>query len=97
MRNLIENAVRATVAGGEVEVAVERDGDRAVIRVADRGPGVVPELLGRILEPYFSTQSGGTGLGLPIARRVVEEHGGVLTVRNRPSGGFEVAVTIPTG
>jgi signal transduction histidine kinase/HAMP domain-containing protein len=97
VRNLVENAVRASAAGGRVEVAVEtRDGD-VVVRVADDGPGVPPELVGRVVEPYFSTQSGGTGLGLPIARRIAEEHGGTLALRNRPSGGFEVTITIPRG
>jgi signal transduction histidine kinase len=96
VRNLIENAVRASASGGEVEVGVAaRDGNIA-IRVADRGPGVPPELLPRILEPYFSTQSGGTGLGLPIARRVAQEHGGELRVSNRSAGGFEVTITIPS-
>jgi len=95
VRNLIENAVRASSGGGAVDVAVERRAASAAIRVGDRGAGVPPELLGRILEPYFSTQSGGTGLGLPIARRVAEEHGGELAVRNRPEGGFEVTITIP--
>jgi two-component system nitrogen regulation sensor histidine kinase NtrY len=95
LRNLVENAVRASPAGSTVEVTIERLDGEATIRVADQGAGVPPELLGRILEPYFSTQSGGTGLGLPIARRVAEEHGGGLSVRNRPSGGFEVAITIP--
>jgi len=95
VRNLIENAVRASASAGRVEVGVSRDEGGARIRVSDAGPGVEPELLGRILEPYFSTQSGGTGLGLPIARRVAEEHGGSLSLRNRPQGGLEVTVTIP--
>jgi len=95
VRNLLENAIRASAGGGEVEVRLDVEGDEAVVRVADAGPGVPEPLLGRIVEPYFSTHSGGTGLGLPIARRVVEEHGGRLSVRNRPSGGLEVTLTIP--
>jgi two-component system sensor histidine kinase HupT/HoxJ len=56
---------------------------------------VPPGQLGRVLEPYFSTHATGTGLGLPIAARIAEEHGGTLVARNRPTGGFEVVVTIP--
>jgi signal transduction histidine kinase len=95
LRNLLENAVRASAGRGEVEVRVFRRDGAAAIAVADQGPGVAPELLDRIFEPYFSTHAGGTGLGLPIARKIVEEHGGVLAARNRPSGGLEAVITIP--
>ena len=63
--------------------------------VADSGPGVPEELLGRIFDPYFSTHDTGTGLGLPIASRITQEHGGQVTARNRPGGGLEVTITIP--
>jgi len=95
LRNLIENAMRASSGRGHVEVALEALDGLARIRVADDGPGVPEELLERIFEPYFSTHAGGTGLGLPIARRIVEEHEGTLTARNLPTGGLEVAITIP--
>jgi len=95
LRNLLENALRASAGRGEVEVRLERSGGSARIAVADRGPGVAPEQLERIFEPYFSTHAGGTGLGLPIARRIAEEHGGTLAARNRPSGGLEAVITIP--
>jgi two-component system nitrogen regulation sensor histidine kinase NtrY len=67
----------------------------ARIAVLDSGPGVPADLLPRIFDPYFSTHDTGTGLGLPIARRVVEEHGGNVTARNRPEGGLEAVITIP--
>ena len=95
VRNLIENSVRASAGRGRVEIRVERQDGAAVVRVADQGPGVPPELLPRILEPYFSTHAAGTGLGLPIAAKVAEEHGGSLVARNRISGGLEVVVRIP--
>jgi nitrogen fixation/metabolism regulation signal transduction histidine kinase len=95
VRNLLENALRASAGGGKVVVQVERRNGTARIAVADHGPGVRPELLGRIFDPYFSTHDTGTGLGLPIARRIAEEHGGGITARNRPEGGLEVAITLP--
>jgi two-component system sensor histidine kinase AtoS len=67
----------------------------ARIAVLDSGPGVKADLLPRIFDPYFSTHDTGTGLGLPIARRIAEEHGGDMTARNRPEGGLEVTVTLP--
>ncbi len=97
VRNLIENALRATASagGGRVTVRLERHDGFARIAVLDSGPGVPPDLLPRIFDPYFSTHDTGTGLGLPIARRIAEEHGGAITACNRPEGGLEVAVTLP--
>jgi len=95
VRNLLENALRASGDRGKVEVAVELVGEEVVIRVADSGPGVKSENLGRIFEPYFSTHDAGTGLGLPITQRVAEEHGGEVVANNRPGGGLEVVITIP--
>ncbi len=96
VRNLIENALRATAAGGRVRITVESDARRARVRVADTGPGVDPQILARIFDPYFSTYDSGTGLGLPIARRIAEEHGGEVHARNLPEGGLEIEITIPT-
>ncbi len=96
VRNLLENALRAAAAGGgEVVVRVDRENGSARIAVEDNGPGVRPENLLRIFDPYFSTHDTGTGLGLPIARRVVEEHGGHIAARNREGGGLEVVITLP--
>jgi signal transduction histidine kinase len=99
VRNLIENALRASAGGGRVVVRVERDasGGSAHVAVLDSGPGVPPDLLARIFDPYFSTHATGTGLGLPIARRIAEEHGGSIAARNRPKGGLEAVITIPCG
>jgi signal transduction histidine kinase len=96
LRNILDNALRAAGAGGgHVVVRVARENGAARIAVLDDGPGVRPENLTRIFDPYFSTHDTGTGLGLPIARRVVEEHGGAITARNRTEGGLEVAITLP--
>ena len=99
LRNLIENALRASSKDGEVRVRVEPCGPDAngavAVTVSDRGPGVSGGDLERIFEPYFSTSSGGTGLGLPIARRIVEEHGGSITAAARPGGGLAVRIVLP--
>lgn len=103
VRNLLENAVRAALSpagqgrpgGGLVALAVARVGGSARVAVLDNGPGVAPELLPRIFDPYFSTHDTGTGLGLPIARRIAEEHGGSIAAANRDGGGLEVEIRIP--
>ena len=95
VRNLIENALRVSEQGTGITVGVDRLGDEVRVSVADEGPGVRESLLQTIFDPYFSTHDTGTGLGLPIARRIVEEHGGEIVARNRPSGGLEVTMTLP--
>lgn len=95
IRNLVENAVRASGPSGTVELRVAQENGAARLWVSDRGPGVPDELIPRIFEPYFSTQDSGTGLGLPIAKRIVEEHSGNLSARNRRGGGLEVRMTLP--
>lgn len=95
VRNLLENALRATSDGGQVLLRVEATNGLGRISVLDEGPGVPSDLLGRIFDPYFSTHDTGTGLGLPIARRVAEEHGGAIAARNRGDRGLEVTITLP--
>lgn len=96
LRNIVENALRAMGGSGELEVHLEVDERSApLVRVLDQGPGVRPDHLARIFEPYFSTSEGGTGLGLAITRRIVEEHGGTIEARNRDEGGLEVRIRFP--
>jgi signal transduction histidine kinase len=97
--NLVENAVQHSPAGATVEVTVQpvdQNGRAAVAcRVADAGAGFTPEDLERAFEPFFTRRRGGTGLGLPIVRRILSEHGGSVEVGNRPEGGAFVHVCIP--
>ncbi|MFT3685975.1 MAG: HAMP domain-containing sensor histidine kinase [Phycisphaerales bacterium] len=67
----------------------------ATLSVIDTGPGIAPETLARIFQPYFTTKSGGTGLGLPTARRLIEEHGGTLAVHSEVGKGTTFTVTLP--
>lgn len=74
----------------------DADGRRVVrIHVVDTGPGIPPEVLARIFQPYYTTRSGGSGLGLPTARRLVEEHGGRIEVESEMGKGTDFAVVIP--
>lgn len=93
--NLAVNAVQATPAGGAVTLEARADRDRLTLAVADTGPGIQPEVLSRIFDPYFTTKPGGLGLGLTIARRIVEAHGGTLEVDSRPGQGTRARVSLP--
>ena len=91
--NLIENAFQAA-PGGRVRLGSESVDSHVIISVEDSGPGVAPELLPKIFDPYFSTKSTGTGLGLAIARKAIEEHGGRIHAEN-VSPGLRVVIELP--
>ncbi|MBL0216019.1 MAG: HAMP domain-containing histidine kinase [Myxococcales bacterium] len=90
--NLVDNAV---AAGAPVVATVRTEGERLVIEVSDHGPGVPVEDRERIFEPFHTGKTQGTGLGLAVARRVVESHGGTLSVLSAPSGGALFRAEIP--
>ena len=91
--NLVENAFQAA-PNGRVRLHSHGVDSRVVISVEDNGPGVDPELLPKIFDPYFSTKSSGTGLGLAIARKAIEEHGGTITAENLEPG-MRVTIELP--
>jgi signal transduction histidine kinase len=91
---LLVNAVEAVGPNGEVSLDARTRDDAVEIEVADSGPGVPAELHARIFEPFFTTRARGTGLGLPIARQIVEAHGGKLEVGERRGGGARFTVRL---
>jgi signal transduction histidine kinase/HAMP domain-containing protein len=91
--NLIENAIQAAPRG-RVRLGSYGVDSKVVIEVEDNGPGVEPELLPKIFDPYFSTKTTGTGLGLAIARKAVEEHGGTISAENL-NPGLRVSIELP--
>jgi signal transduction histidine kinase len=95
--NLLLNAIDASPAGGAIVIAAEKQPAAAVIAVSDQGPGIDPKYLERIFEPYFSKRPDGIGLGLAMARRIVEAHNGSITVKNPGSGGASFEIRLPEG
>ena len=96
LANLVANAVRHTPSGGTVAVRGEVAGDRIMVRVADTGPGIDPELLPHVFERFAKgAESTGSGLGLAIARNLVVAHGGELVVEATGSTGSTFRVSLP--
>jgi signal transduction histidine kinase len=97
--NLLENALQHAGASGRVslEVLLVRDGGGAWLecRVEDDGPGIAPEDLPHVFEPFFTRRQGGTGLGLAIVQRIVDDHGGSVAACNREGGGARLTVSLP--
>jgi len=92
--NLLDNAAQAA-PGAKVEARVHGDARRLVFEVRDHGPGVPAEERARIFEPFHTTRTRGTGLGLAVTRRIVEQHGGTIEVLDAPGGGACFRVTLP--
>jgi signal transduction histidine kinase len=94
--NLLRNSREAMPGGGAVTVRTRGGADGAVeVEVADDGPGIPSADLGRIFDPFYSTKSGGTGLGLAFALQVVREHGGSIACRSEPGRGTAFTVRLP--
>ncbi len=98
LHNLVTNAVQAlSDAGGRIEVTCDRDGDSARIRVADNGPGIPAEDQDKVFERYYTTKKDGkgTGLGLSIAKKIIEDHQGMIQIRSEVNRGTEITVHLP--
>lgn len=98
LNNLLLNAALHTPASSPVELSASVKKNSLVIRVADRGPGIDPEILNRIFEKFYrgtGAPPGGTGLGLSIVKGVVDAHGGKVLVQNRPEGGAVFSIILP--
>ena len=93
--NLLLNAIQAMEKPGAIHVSLMRDKEGAIINVADEGKGIAPEVVPNIFRPFFTTKGQGTGLGLSLARRIVEAHGGTISVRSELGKGTQFTVRLP--
>lgn len=96
MLNLMINGVQAMAStGGELIITLSSTPTRALIEVIDTGPGIPADTVDKIFQAYYSTKKGGTGLGLPMSKRIVLEHGGNLSVKSEPGKGTDFTLELP--
>ena len=101
IHNLVQNAqdalenARMTGATPSIEVRTELAGETVRLSVSDNGSGFPEELMARIFEPYVTTKVRGTGLGLAMVKKIIDEHHGSVAIENRPSRGASVSVLLP--
>ncbi len=95
--NVAVNAVQAMPRGGRISIRTCHDADGALVEIEDTGPGIPDEVKARIFEPFFTTKASGTGLGLAVVKRIVEGHGGSVTVRSGPASGTVFGLHFPPG
>lgn len=87
--------MEAMPEGGELEVAVGRDDRSFLVAVRDNGVGMPEDNLGKVTDPFFTTKTYGTGLGLTLVEKILKTHGGGFTIARRSGGGLEVLVSLP--
>jgi signal transduction histidine kinase len=94
--NLFINAIDAMEGKGMLEVQIHKDGrGQAALSVSDTGKGISPKDINKIFDPFFTTKEGGSGLGLSIVHKIVEIHGGDISVESRPDRGTTFSLTFP--
>jgi signal transduction histidine kinase len=93
--NLILNAQHAMPDGGDLILTTRREGFYAVVEVTDTGCGIPPDLKPKVFDAFFSTRPGGSGLGLPTTRKVVESHGGTIALESEPGKGSRFTIRLP--
>jgi len=93
--NLFLNSLQAMPNGGRLVVRCATEGNVIKMEFIDTGPGIAPEDLPRVMDPYFTTKADGTGLGLAMVQKIVEEHGGKVELASEPGRGTTVTITLP--
>ena len=97
IHNLLRNAEDALEGdgSGRISIATRANSRHAELLITDNGPGFPAEILPRIFEPYVTTKAKGTGLGMPIVKKIVDEHQGTIEIRNAPEGGARICIRLP--
>lgn len=92
--NFVDNSIDASKAGQAVTISASLEQDAAIIRINDDGAGMDKETLENIFIPFYSRKTAGTGLGMAIAKKIIDEHGGAIKIKSRPGEGTEITITL---
>jgi two-component system NtrC family sensor kinase len=93
--NIMTNAIQSMPDGGELRIATGQRGQDIIVRVDDTGPGIASEVMGKLFMPFFTTRKAGSGLGLAVTRRIIENHGGEIEVMSEVGVGTTFEISIP--
>ena len=97
LMNLILNAIEAMPRGGILSITVEQTGETLRIEIADTGPGIGHEEAKKIFEPFYTTKEQGLGLGMPYAGKIIDQHGGTISLSSQPGEGATISIVLPAG
>jgi two-component system, NtrC family, sensor histidine kinase HydH len=93
--NLIKNASEAMPEGGTIRVATTSEEDQVFVEVSDTGTGIPPQSINELFRPFFTTKKGGTGLGLAVSYKLIQDHNGDIKIKSEPDQGTVVTIQIP--
>jgi signal transduction histidine kinase len=94
--NLIKNSIQAMPDWGKIRINIDAsENEKVKITISDTGPGFPPDALSKVFQPYYTTKSDGSGLGLALAYKTINDFGGTITADNRPDGGARVTIKLP--
>ena len=95
--NLILNGVEAMPDGGKLSITSDRTDDTIHLKIVDTGRGISEEEAKNIFEPFYTTKEQGLGLGMPYAKKIIEQHGGTIFVTSRLGEGTKISIALPAG
>jgi len=95
LMNLMLNAIEAMKEGGTLSIAIEHSGESLRLEIADTGHGISEEEAKKIFEPFYTTKEQGLGLGMPYAKKIIEQHGGTISLNSRPGDGATISIMLP--
>jgi len=95
LMNLMLNAIEAMSEGGTLSVAIERTAEMIRLEIADTGRGIGEEEAKKIFEPFYTTKEQGLGLGMPYAKKIIDQHGGTISLSSRAGQGTTISIALP--
>jgi signal transduction histidine kinase len=89
------NAIEAMKDGGTLSISIAHTGEALLLEIADTGHGISEDEVKKIFEPFYTTKEQGLGLGMPYAKKIIEQHGGTISLNSRPGEGTTISIALP--